>query len=87
MKNNLFIDITDGSTPKMLQLVVPKNIKCNNLSYGSSINAEGKLTLAPNGRIELHASNLDVIGTCDIMDGYPFAPRKTYSEEYVRRCW
>lgn len=85
MKNNIFIDIADGSTPKLFQVVVPKGTKPDKLSYGSSITAEGKLALTPNGRIELRADNLVVIGTCDVMDGYPFAPRKTYPEEYVRR--
>ena len=85
MKNNIFIDITDGSTAKMLQVVLPTDNKPDNLSYGSSITAEGKLALAPNGRIELHANNLIVIGSCDVMDGYPFAPRKIYAEEYIRK--
>ncbi|XP_076676389.1 asparagine--tRNA ligase, mitochondrial [Andrena cerasifolii] len=85
MKKNIFIDICDGSSPKPLQVVVPKSEKPDKLSYGSSITAEGKLALAPNGRIELHANDVAVIGTCDVTDGYPFAPRKVYSEEYVRQ--
>lgn len=85
MKNNIFIDITDGSTPKMLQIVIPKSNKPDNLSFGSSIIAEGKLVLSPNDRIELHTNNVTVIGTCDVMDGYPFAPRKHYDMDYVRQ--
>ncbi|KZC04428.1 PREDICTED: probable asparagine--tRNA ligase, mitochondrial [Dufourea novaeangliae] len=85
MKNNIFVDISDGSTSKGLQVVIPKSNKLDTLSYGSSIMAEGELTLAPNGSIELHANDITVIGTCDVMDGYPFAPRKQYSEEYIRQ--
>ncbi|XP_006569056.2 probable asparagine--tRNA ligase, mitochondrial isoform X1 [Apis mellifera] len=85
MKNNIFIDITDGSTPKMLQIVIPKSNKPDNLSFGSSIIAEGKLVLSPNGRIELHTNNVTIIGTCDVMDGYPFAPRKHYDMDYIRQ--
>ncbi|XP_076760778.1 asparagine--tRNA ligase, mitochondrial [Xylocopa sonorina] len=85
MKDNIFIDIMDGSSPKMLQVIVRKHDKPDKLSFGSSITAEGTLALAPNGRVELHASNINVIGTCDVMDGYPFAPRKLYSEDYVRQ--
>lgn len=84
MKENIFVDIMDGSTPKMLQLVIPKENKPDNLSFGSSIEAEGKLALSPNNRIELHTNNIIVVGTCDVMDGYPFAPRKRYHEDYVR---
>ncbi|KAK1131171.1 hypothetical protein K0M31_017461 [Melipona bicolor] len=84
MKENIFVDIMDGSTPKMLQLVIPKENKPDNLSFGSSIEAEGKLALGPNNKIELHTNNVIVVGTCDVMDGYPFAPRKRYHEDYVR---
>ncbi|XP_017892795.1 probable asparagine--tRNA ligase, mitochondrial isoform X1 [Ceratina calcarata] len=85
MKDNIFVDIMDGSTPKMLQVVIPKSEKPEKLSYGCSIRAEGTLALSPNGRIELHANNVAVIGSCDVMDGYPFAPRKQYPEDYVRQ--
>ncbi|XP_053999725.1 probable asparagine--tRNA ligase, mitochondrial [Hylaeus anthracinus] len=85
MKDVIFLDITDGSTSKMLQIIVPKSMKPNELSYGSSIKAEGELALASDGRVELLASDIAVIGTCNVMDGYPFAPRKQYSEEYVRQ--
>ncbi|XP_014476853.1 PREDICTED: probable asparagine--tRNA ligase, mitochondrial [Dinoponera quadriceps] len=86
MKNNIFVDISDGSTCEMLQVVIPKSLTTGNLSYGSSISAEGELSLAPNGRTELRAVNIDVIGTCKVEeDQYPFAPRKTYNQEYIRQ--
>lgn len=85
MKDNIFFDIMDGSTPKPLQVVIPKSSKPEKLSYGSSVTAEGKLALTPNGQVELHANNISVIGECDVMDGYPFAPRKYYSEDYIRQ--
>lgn len=85
MKSSIFIDIMDGSTPNMLQLVVSKSNKPDKLSFGSSIKAEGKLALNPNGKVELHTDNIVVIGMCDVMDGYPFAPRKLYHVDYVRQ--
>lgn len=86
MKDNIFVDISDGSTCEMLQIVIPKSVKPGNLSYGSSISAEGELSLAPNGRTELHAVNIHVIGSCDVLkDQYPFAPRKMYDQEYIRQ--
>jgi len=85
MKNNIFVDVSDGSTCKMLQVVIPKSAKPNNLTYGCSISAEGELALAPNGRTELHATDVRVIGTCKILeDNYPFVPRKKYDQDYVR---
>ncbi|XP_068972123.1 asparaginyl-tRNA synthetase isoform X1 [Bombus flavifrons] len=85
MKSDIFIDIMDGSTPNMFQLVVSKSNKPDKLSFGSSIKAEGKLALNPNGKVELHTDNIVVIGMCDVMDGYPFAPRKLYHSDYVRQ--
>ncbi|XP_076641403.1 asparagine--tRNA ligase, mitochondrial isoform X1 [Halictus rubicundus] len=85
MKDNIFVDVSDGLSPNMLQIVIPKSNKPEKLSYGCSIAVEGELGLAPNGKVELHASNVTVIGECDVMDGYPFAPRKQYNDEYVRQ--
>lgn len=86
MKDNIFVDISDGSTCEMLQIVIPKSIRPNNLSYGSSISAEGELSAAPNGKTELHATNVRVIGICNILeDKYPFAPRKKYDQDYIRQ--
>lgn len=86
MKDNIFVDISDGSTCEMLQVVIPKSIKPDNLSYGCSVSAEGELSLAPSGKTELHAANVHVIGTCSVLeDEYPFAPRKTYDQDYIRQ--
>lgn len=86
MKDNIFIDVSDGLTCETLQIVVPKSIKPNNLSYGCSVNVEGELSLAPNGKTELHATNVHVIGTCNVLeDEYPFAPRKHYDQDYIRQ--
>ncbi|KOC67026.1 putative asparagine--tRNA ligase, mitochondrial [Habropoda laboriosa] len=85
LKQNVFVDIMDGSTPKVLQIVVPRSLKPDKLSFGSSIVVEGKLGAASGNQVELLASNITIIGSCDVLDGYPFAPRKHYSEEYTRQ--
>lgn len=86
MKDNIFVDISDGSSCEMLQVVIPKILKHDNVSYGCSISAEGELVLAPSGKTELHATNIHVIGTCNVTeDQYPFAPRKKYDQDYVRQ--
>lgn len=85
MKDYVFIDVSDGSCNERLQVLVPKSIKPNNLSYGSSVSVEGELALAPNDRTELRAEAISVIGECVVTDGYPFAPRKQYPPDYVRQ--
>ena len=86
MKENIFLDIDDGSTSQYLQVVFKKLDKPESLSYGCSVAVEGELSIAPNGRAEIHADKVDVIGTCDLNENeYPFLPRKQYSTDYVRQ--
>lgn len=86
MKDNIFIDVSDGSTCEMLQVVLPKTITPDDLRYGSSVSVEGELALAPSGRAELRATEVHVIGACNVLeDGYPFAPRKKYDSDYIRQ--
>lgn len=84
MKENIFLDLNDGTSSQPLQVVLKKNIKPENLSYGCSITVEGEISVAPNGRAELQVEKIDVIGKCDL-EGYPFLPRKQYSEDYIRQ--
>ncbi|TGZ32538.1 asparaginyl-tRNA synthetase [Temnothorax longispinosus] len=86
MKDNVFVDISDGSTCEMLQVVMPKAVKPDELRYGSSVRVKGELTSAPNGKMELRATEVRVIGACNVSeDGYPFAPRKKYDPDYIRQ--
>ncbi|XP_014235871.1 probable asparagine--tRNA ligase, mitochondrial [Trichogramma pretiosum] len=84
MKNNIFLDVNDGTSSQHLQVVLNKNQKPENLNYGCSIVIEGQVAQAPNGRAELQAENIQVIGNCDLNE-YPFLPRKQYESEYVRQ--
>lgn len=86
MKDSIFVDVSDGSTCEMLQVVIPKALKPDDLRYGCSVSVEGDLVAAPSGQTELHATEVRVIGGCNVLeDGYPFAPRKTYDPDYVRQ--
>ncbi|XP_011880114.1 PREDICTED: probable asparagine--tRNA ligase, mitochondrial [Vollenhovia emeryi] len=86
MKDNVFVDISDGSTCEMLQVVMPKALRPDELRYGSSVSVEGDLAVAPSGQVELRATGVRVLGACSVAeDGYPFAPRKKYDPDYVRQ--
>ncbi|XP_071452535.1 asparaginyl-tRNA synthetase [Hetaerina americana] len=87
MKNNIFFDVSDGSSVGKLQVVLSHSEKPTDLSVGSSVKVEGVTNVNPhnNAQPELIASVVDVIGSCDIQNGYPFAPRKTYSPDYIRQ--
>ncbi|XP_014218925.1 probable asparagine--tRNA ligase, mitochondrial [Copidosoma floridanum] len=84
MKENIFLDVVDGTTCQPLQVVLKKNQKPENLGYGCSIAADGEISQAPNGRAELQVESLTVIGGCEL-EGYPFLPRKQYSTDYIRK--
>ncbi|XP_043289399.1 probable asparagine--tRNA ligase, mitochondrial isoform X2 [Venturia canescens] len=85
MKENIFLDVDDGSSSQFLQIVMKKEDKPEDLSFGSSVSIEGELTFAPNGRPELHAEKIQLLGKCILDEGYPFAPRIKYSIDYVRQ--
>ncbi|XP_046395556.1 probable asparagine--tRNA ligase, mitochondrial [Ischnura elegans] len=87
MKNNLFFDVSDGSSVGKLQVVLPHLDKLTGLSFGSSVEVEGIMSMNPrdNSKSELIANKVDIIGPCDVQKGYPFAPRKAYSGDYTRQ--
>lgn len=84
-KEFIFADVSDGSCAKKLQIVIPKNLKTDSLTYGASVHITGKLSKSPRGQIELVADDVKVIGSCVVSDGYPFNPRTNHPAEYTRQ--
>lgn len=68
-----------------MQVVITSSLFKDTITTGASINVCGILSASPKGQIEVHASQLEVYGECVVSDGYPFAPRKQYTSEYVRQ--
>jgi len=85
MKENIFVDLDDGSTYHRLQVVIPKNKVPTSLTYGCSLKAEGTIVKNLFNKLELVAESVNVYGPCIVHDGFPFAPRKTYHPDYVRQ--
>ncbi|XP_063927886.1 asparaginyl-tRNA synthetase [Zophobas morio] len=83
-KEHIFVDLSDGSTDRKLQICVSKH-SGHNLTTGASIIVSGPLSLSPKGQLELSANNIEVCGKCVVTEGYPFAPRKHYTPEYIRQ--
>ncbi|CAH0719315.1 unnamed protein product, partial [Brenthis ino] len=84
-KEFIFADVNDGSCAQKLQIIIPKSLNTDNLTYGSSVHITGKLSKSPRGQLELIANNINVLGNCVVLDGYPFNPRTTHPPEYVRQ--
>lgn len=85
MKENIFVDINDGSSKNNLQIVVRKDLKTDEVNFGASIEATGVLGTTPKGQLELCAESIKVIGPCPITEEYPFIPRQSYPPEYIRQ--
>lgn len=84
-KQYVFVDINDGSCCDSIQVVIPKPIFPHDLSTGSSVCITGKLSEMPKGNIEIAANKLNVIGSCNVTDGYPFTPGQNHNFEYCRK--
>ncbi|XP_059479046.1 probable asparagine--tRNA ligase, mitochondrial isoform X2 [Neocloeon triangulifer] len=86
MKGVLFVDINDGSGSEKLQVVVPKEMKPENLGFGASVEASGIISLNSYNMKEIKAEHFQLIGACgDPKSGYPFAAKERYSDDYVRQ--
>ncbi|CAK1542776.1 unnamed protein product [Leptosia nina] len=59
-KQLVFADVSDGSTATKLQVLIPKDISPDDLTYGSAVHVTGKLSKSPRGQLELKADNVKV---------------------------
>ncbi len=82
-----FIELSDGTCLKKLQIVYDKSIidyeKITKIHFGSSIKVLGTLTISPASEqsIELKAKEIILIGDCP--DDYPIQP-KAHTKEFLR---
>lgn len=89
-KSFFFITINDGSSFASMQIIGDeKNLHnyqelCDSLSTGCSISATGSVEKSPgkNQSIEIHATEIRLIGTCDAAT-YPLQ-KKRHSFEFLR---
>jgi len=82
-KQHAFIELSDGSHPTPLQIVVTPEL-AQGMSTGCSVEVEGKVVASPSGeqKVELVASRVSIIGSCD-PEKYPLA-KKRHSLEFLR---
>uniref|UniRef100_A0A8D8NCL9 asparagine--tRNA ligase n=1 Tax=Culex pipiens TaxID=7175 RepID=A0A8D8NCL9_CULPI len=83
MKDNVFLDVNDGTCRHNLQLVVSKP-QLQDTAYGSSVNVTGTLGRTPKNQLELKVDSLQELGACPLSEGYPFYPKKSYPPDYIR---
>ncbi|XP_072899558.1 asparaginyl-tRNA synthetase isoform X1 [Hemitrygon akajei] len=85
-KDITFLHINDGSSLQSLQIVAPPDLDISKVTFGSAIEVCGKLVQSPYRKqsIELLASNVRLIGSCNPVD-FPFKIKKRHSFEYIRQ--
>lgn len=80
-----FIEISDGTCFKTLQIVYDEEIQdfdeIKKIHFGSCIKVSGKLVKKDNQEIELKASKFEVLGDCS--EDYPIQPKK-HTKEFLR---
>ncbi|MDC7223528.1 MAG: asparagine--tRNA ligase, partial [Spirochaetales bacterium] len=88
-KNVCFLEVTDGSTMKGLQIIIDKsgNITDDTLAQaatGASVSCEGILTESPakGQKVEMQATSLTIVGPVPA-ENYPL-PKKRHSYEFLR---
>ncbi len=88
-KNVAFIALTDGSCADTLQIVISNDCPGltaaqPNLTTGASVRVHGTLAASPGKgqRVELHARDVQVLGTCDATT-YPLQ-KKGHTLEFLR---
>jgi asparaginyl-tRNA synthetase len=88
-KTFAFVEVNDGSTLSNFQVVVDSSFpdyekKINQLSTGTSVAFKGLLHESPgkNQELEMHASDITIIGACD-PETYPLQ-KKRHTFEFLR---
>lgn len=88
-KNFSFVEINDGSSLSNMQVIVDAALPnytdlVEKLGTGASVSATGKVVESPGGKqkVELHATQLELIGSCD-PEQYPLQ-KKRHSFEFLR---
>lgn len=85
-KNDTFITLNDGTSPKGLQLIVEKDIfDCSSISTGTSLKATGVLVKSPSDKqpYELLVKQLEILGKSN-PDNYPLAKMRM-PLDYLRK--
>lgn len=85
-KGVLFVHINDGSSLESLQVVAAPRLESRQLTFGSSVEVQGKLVKSPHKRqkVELEAENIRVVGPCDVLT-FPLKYKTRQSLEHLRQ--
>uniref|UniRef100_A0A8C4SAA4 Asparaginyl-tRNA synthetase 2, mitochondrial n=1 Tax=Erpetoichthys calabaricus TaxID=27687 RepID=A0A8C4SAA4_ERPCA len=85
-KEVLFLHVNDGSCLQNLQVVADPSLHDRKLTFGSAVQISGALvkSLHKGQDVELHASDIRIIGSCDPLK-FPFKIKERHPVEYTRQ--
>lgn len=81
----MFFDVSDGSCLERLQVYLPRDVKPEDLSWGSAVEVAGELGSTPRGQPELRATSVTVRAPCEPEAGLPLLARHTCPAEDLRQ--
>ncbi|CAD6237122.1 GSCOCG00002151001-RA-CDS [Cotesia congregata] len=85
MKDKVFLEVNNGMTFEHVQVVAKKTDIPTNLSYDCSVFAAGEVAYAPNGRYEIRADEVRILGSCEVDGSYPLSFKKDYILDDLRQ--
>lgn len=85
-KENLFLHVSDGSSPLSLQIIASSDLNNPLLTFGSAVKVTGVLKKSPHPKqpYELEAEVINVVGECNPVE-FPFKVKKRHNPEYLRQ--
>uniref|UniRef100_A0ACB8FH41 Asparaginyl-tRNA synthetase n=1 Tax=Sphaerodactylus townsendi TaxID=933632 RepID=A0ACB8FH41_9SAUR len=85
-KEILFLHVNDGSSLESLQVVTDSGLEPRELSFGSSVEVQGKLVRSPHKKqnVELAAESIRVVGPCDVLT-FPLKYKTRQPLDYLRQ--
>nr|XP_056714593.1 probable asparagine--tRNA ligase, mitochondrial [Euleptes europaea] len=85
-KDILFLHVNDGSSLESLQVVADPGLEPRELTFGSSVEVQGKLTRSPHKRqnVELAAKSIRLVGSCDVLT-FPLKYKTRHPLDYLRQ--
>lgn len=87
MKENVFFNVSDGSSDHTLGVVTPVSTAPKGLNMHTAVDIKGVLQRNPNNLtvLELHPTEeISVVGACD-QRTYPFGGKVRYTPDHIRQ--
>lgn len=86
MKENVFFDISDGSSEHRIAVVASTSNTPKGVNMHTSVDVTGVIQRSPKNPslLEVHSSNVKLVGACD-QKTYPLGGKIRYTPDHIRQ--